>query len=158
MKPRAITQSYQYKGPLRACRNSKAKGAPFPWSNRLRSSTLLLYHRWDIFIERLKHLLTCFAFNFHPQMSDDDRSLFLNKEPFRRLCNELRDLINHPSDVLDRPSDPLALKDYMFQYSKQKFAERFNFEFDGDNSKPPNSKAGGRHQTSQVRRMLSSIG
>lgn len=76
-------------------------------------------------------------------MSDDDRSLFLNKEPFRRLCNELRDLINHPSDVLDRPSDPLALKDYMFQYSKQKFAERFNFEFDGDNSKPPNSKAGG---------------
>lgn len=76
-------------------------------------------------------------------MSADDQE-FLIKELFRRLCNELRELIDHSSGETDGPSDLVALQQYAFEYSKQKFAEQFNFEFEGSHSKPPNSKPGGK--------------
>lgn len=75
---------------------------------------------------------------------DDDDRFFLNKELFRRLCSELRDLLNQPSEDKDAPSDPYALQKYLFEYSQQKFAKRFNFKYEDKHSKPPNSKPGGQ--------------
>lgn len=76
------------------------------------------------------------------QMWGDETEMFLETELIRRLCNELHSLTNNPNHAADR-TDEEALKDYMFEYSRQKFAKKFNFDFEGKKSKPPNSKTGG---------------
>jgi len=68
-----------------------------------------------------------------------DSEIILNYELVRRLCDELRSLINNPAHN-DTPPCMEALERYMYEYSKQKFAQKFGFEYDGNRSKPPNSR------------------
>lgn len=41
------------------------------------------------------------------------------------------------------------MDDYMVQYSKQKFAKKFHFDFDDENTKPPNLASDGLVRTYQ---------
>lgn len=67
----------------------------------------------------------------------------LARELFKVLCNNLRQHIEGDTGTGDI-SDPIQLKEFMYSYATQEFAKKFNFEYKGTDSEPPNKKPGGR--------------
>lgn len=75
-------------------------------------------------------------------MSDDADQEFLEIELLKRLCHELRGMID--KWIPEKEANTYTMEDLMLEYSKQRFAKKFNFEYDRNNSKPPHLKTGGK--------------
>lgn len=74
-------------------------------------------------------------------MSDDADQQFLEIELFKRLCHQLRGMID--KWIPEKEASLYTLEDLMLEYSKQRFAKKFNFKYEGNNSKPPHLKTSG---------------